>query len=353
MQGAIVGRTPGSAADALVGSRGEERVRGDPRGAGGPPHGRWIGLALVLAGCGYIGEPLPPALKRPVIVSDLSAVERGSKIIIQFTIPKITTEDLPMKGNEDVELRIGPPDDPFDMAAWQRTSDRVPVSAKGAAAYVEVPALKWYGKTVDIAVNVHGPTGHSVGWSRMVVVPVVPALPTPEAIEATDAPDAAHLEWHAAAPEFRVFRKLEDEVNFAEIGTSTKPSYKDSMIEYGKTYQYLVQSIEKTGSTYAESEPSRSKTFKPTDKFAPAVPTGLTAVPGTRSIELVWDRNTEKDLASYRVYRDGQLTAANLTAPAYSDREAKQGVKYQYQVSALDNAGNESAKSPAVEGVIP
>jgi fibronectin type 3 domain-containing protein len=67
----------------------------------------------------------------------------------------------------------------------------------------------------------------------------------------------------------------------------------------------------------------------------------------------VWDRNTEKDLASYRVFRDGQMIAANLTAPAYSDREAKQGVKYQYQVSALDNAGNESAKSPVVEGVIP
>ena len=42
----FVGRTPGSAADALVGSSGlddaefvdEERVRGDPRGPGGPPH---------------------------------------------------------------------------------------------------------------------------------------------------------------------------------------------------------------------------------------------------------------------------------------------------------------------------
>ena len=52
-------------------------------------------------------------------------------------------------------------------------------------------------------------------------------------------------------------------------------------------------------------------------------------------------------------FRDGQKIAANLTAPAYSDRDVKQGVKYQYQVSALDNAGNESAKSPVAEGVIP
>jgi hypothetical protein len=312
----------------------------------------WPAL-LRLTGCGYIGEPLPPALKRPVVVTDLAAVERGSKIIIQFTIPKVTTEDLPIAGNADIELRIGPPNDPFDMATWQRTSDRVSVSPKGSAAYVEVPAAKWYSKTVDIAVNVHGPTGHSAGWSAFVVVPVVAVLPKPEAIVATNAPDAIHLEWHAAAPEFRVFRKLEDEVNWNQIGTSNKPSYTDGTIDYGKTYQYLVQSIEKTGVTYAESEPSGATTFKPVDTFPPAVPAGLTAVPGTRSIELVWDRNTEKDLAGYRVYRGGQLIATGLTAPAYSDRDAKQGVKYQYQVSALDNAGNESAKSPVAEGTIP
>ena len=308
---------------------------------------------MLLAGCGYIGEPLPPALKRPVVVTDLAAVERGSKIVIQFTIPQVTTEDLPIAGHADIELRVGPPGDPFDMPTWQRTSDRVPVSPKGSGAYVEVPAAKWYGKTVDIAVNVHGPTGHSAGWSAFVIVPVVPALPKPEAIVATDMPDAVHLEWHAAAPEFRILRKPEDEVNWNQIGSSNKPSYTDGTIEYGKTYQYLVQSIEKTGTTYAESEPSDATTFKPIDTFAPAVPAGLTPVPGTRSIELVWDRNTEKDLASYRVYRDGQLIATGLTAPAYSDRDAKQGVKYRYQVSALDNAGNESGKSPVAEGTIP
>lgn len=287
-----------------------------------------------------------------MLVTDLAAVQRGSKLIIKFTIPRTTTEDLPLRGNEDVELRVGPEAD--SQADWVKTSDRERVRAAGDEAQVEVPAAKWYNKTVDIAVNVHGPTGHSLGWSRFVTVPVVPALPKPESLVASNAPDAVHLEWHAGAPEFRIFRKLPDQTDWGpEIGTSKQPSYTDSTIEYGKSYDYMVQSIEKNGATYTESELSEPISFKPIDKFPPAVPTGLSAVPGSRSIELVWERNTEKDFAGYRVYRDGKMIAQGLTGPVFSDRDVKPGTKYRYEVSALDNAGNESAKSAPAEAVIP
>jgi hypothetical protein len=307
-------------------------------------------LALVTAGCGYIGDPLPPALRRPVGVTDLAAVQHGSNIIITFTIPKTTTEDLPLKGNEDVELRVGPAG--TQSAVWQHASERARVTVTGASAHAEVPAARWYGMSVDIAVNVHGPTGNSVGWSFPVTLDIVPALPKPEVLTATDAPDAVSLAWHAGAPEFRVFRKLAEDTSWAQIATSRKPSYTDNTIEYGKSYEYMVQAIDKAGTGYAESETSDPKSFKPTDKFAPAVPEGLSAVPGSRSIELVWERSTEKDFASYRVFRGGQQIAEGVTAPSYSDRDVKPGTRYEYRVSALDNAGNESAKSAAVEAVI-
>lgn len=308
--------------------------------------------ACLLAGCGYIGDPQPPALRRPMLVTDLAAVQRGSNLIIKFTIPRTTTEDLPLRGNEDVELRVGPEAD--NQADWVKTSERERFRAAGDEALVEVPAAKWYNKTVDIAVNVHGPTGHSLGWSRFVTIPVVPALPKPESLVASNAPDAVHLEWHAGAPEFRIFRKLPDQTDWGpQIGTSMQPSYTDSTIEYGKSYDYMVQSIEKNGATYTESELSEPISFKPIDKFPPAVPTGLSAVPGSRSIELVWERNTEKDFAGYRVYRDGKMIAQGLTGPVFSDRDVKPGTKYRYEVSALDNAGNESAKSAPAEAVIP
>jgi hypothetical protein len=302
-----------------------------------------LGLAACLANCGYVGEPLPPALKLPVRVTDLAAVERGSKIVITFTVPKVTTENLPIKGEPELELRIGPYVMPFQTDEWLRQSEVVPASGGKA----EVPASKYYGKSIVIGLNAHAPSGRTAGWSNFQILDVVPALPTPEAIEVSNAPDAVHLEWHAAAPEFRIFR------DGAQIGTSMKPNYTDNTIEYGKSYLYSVQAFEKTNNGSAESEISGVVTFKPEDRFAPAVPAGVSAVPGARTIDLVWERNTEKDFASYRVYRDGRKIAEGLTAPAYSDRDVQAGTKYRYEVSAVDTVGNESAKSPAVDAVIP
>jgi hypothetical protein len=314
-----------------------------------------VAAGFGLTGCGYIGDTQPPALSRPELVRDLAAIERGSNIVIQFTIPKVTTEGLTIKSpkERDIELRVGPPPDPFNLDTWERTSDRVPVAQDKPLAHVEVPTSKYYDKTVDIAVSVHGPGGRTLGWSMFIILPVVPAVPTPENLTPSDAPDAIRLEWRAMAPEFRIFRKLPTEVNWMQIATSASPSYTDGMIDYGKTYQYMVQSIRKVDNTYAESELSDATTFMPADKFAPAVPTGVSAVPGTRSIELVWNRSSEKDFAGYRIYRDGKKIADNVTAPSYSDRDVQPRMKYSYQVSAVDTAGNESAKSPSTDAVIP
>jgi hypothetical protein len=309
---------------------------------------------LTLAGCGYRGEPLPPALKRPVRVVDLSAVEHGSKIVIRFTVPKLTTENLPIQGMPDIDLRVGPAPDPFVLPEWERTAERVPVHENaGASARVEVDAAKFVGRNVYMAVDMRGPRGRTAGSSNFVILPVVRPLEAPEAFVAKDAPDAVDLGWRAAAPEFRIYRKLQGEQDLMQVGTSTTQSYLDKTIEYGKTYSWYVQAIQKTGDTYAESELSGIAAFKPVDKFPPAVPSGVLPVPGTQSIELVWQPNAEKDFSRYRVYRDGQKIADDVTAPAYSDRTVKQGMKYSYQVSSVDTAGNESEKSPPVESALP
>jgi hypothetical protein len=97
------------------------------------------------------------------------------------------------------------------------------------------------------------------------------------------------------------------------------------------------------------------------DVFPPAIPQGLIAagfpVEGSDSIavDLVWQPNTETDLAGYNVYRqagDGavvKLTAKPVALPGFHDATAAHGVSYRYTVTAVDAKGNESAASAAAE----
>lgn len=92
----------------------------------------------------------------------------------------------------------------------------------------------------------------------------------------------------------------------------------------------------------------------------PPIPTGLAdiatrvGVPPTQSMEirLTWDLTTVSDLLGYRVYRDGALmTPTELVDPTWIDAAVWDGV-WQYQVSAVDVAGNESPLSDIHERIV-
>lgn len=97
----------------------------------------------------------------------------------------------------------------------------------------------------------------------------------------------------------------------------------------------------------------------PPDTTPPAAPTGLSATASDDGIALDWADNGEADLAGYRVYRSGNasgpffpLTAAPVTSSQYFDAQAPAGVSY-YQVTAVDQDGNESDPSATVDAERP
>ena len=185
-----------------------------------------------------MGEPLPPALNRPERVLDLSALEHGANIIVQFTIPTITTEGLPVKDKDrDIELRVGPPPDPFNMDTWHLTADRIPVvvtDARAKIARVSPITMKYYGRTVDIAVNVYGP-GHSAVGPCLRLCKSFRNFPRP-GFDRIGCARRRPARMARGRARFRVFRKLVSDINWTLLGTSTKPSYTDNMIDYDKTY---------------------------------------------------------------------------------------------------------------------
>ncbi|MCL5746575.1 MAG: hypothetical protein M1541_22035, partial [Acidobacteria bacterium] len=185
-------------------------------------------------------------------------------------------------------------------------------------------------------------------------LPVVAPLSVPAGIQAASVAEGVRLVWKGTAPSYRIFRRLDSEKTFSPVADVDKTEWVDTAAEFGKPFHYELQAFQKTGETSeALSEISPVFSIIPADTFPPAVPAGLTAVPSTSSIELLWDRNTEPDLAGYRIYRDSKRIGETGETPSYGDHDIQSGKQYRYAVSAVDKAGNESEPCAPIEITAP
>jgi len=315
--------------------------------------------ALLTTGCGYTGEPMPPLANIPTRVNDLAAIQRGSRIMAQFTVPARTTEDKAIKTPLQLDLRIGTAEPPFNQEVWASHATPVPAGPvdNGVARY-QIPAAAWTGKEVTLAVRVLSARGKTLGWSNFVNLPVVAPPERPAEVHAVATAGGVRLTWRARGDSFRIYRRTGSDA-FAPVASVPQPSWTDSGAEFGKHYVYQVQTIVKLpNNTEAESDVSEEAGITPVDVFPPAVPAGLNAASAPNSIELSWEGDTEPDLAGYYVYRAtgaGPFEKAGemVLIPSYSDRAVEHGKTYRYAVSAIDKSGNESARSAPVEATLP
>ena len=310
--------------------------------------------ATLCSSCGYVGEPLPPALHIPQRVADVSAVERGGQIFVQFTLPTETTESLDIRKPVQIELGVGPAGQPFDLKTWvaeAKIITDIPAD-KGGVKY-HLPADEWIGKDIVLAVRIFGANGRTAGWSNLVTLSVVPPLAAPDHLQATDVRVGVRLTWQGDAPRYRIYRRAGEEPKAQAIGETEMPEYTDNTTVYGTPYNYSVEAFRTGGDIHVVSDLPADVTIVTHDTYAPPAPSGVVAVPSIGSIELMWDRSVAPDLAGYRVYRalgDGpfEKLADTREAPSYSDRAAAAGKSYRYAIAAFDQSGNESEKSAPV-----
>jgi predicted phage tail protein len=307
----------------------------------------------ILSGCGYVGDPKPPALEIPARILDLRAVEYGDQILTQFTIPALTTEGLAVMGLRAVELRI--------QSDGNEKTLNVPNKAPGPITY-QVPVQEWIGKQVRLTVRAIGRKGKASEWSNEVAFPVIAPLPAPTALRVENAPKGVRLSWQGSATSYRVLRSLVSAGSSDASAAGQRPArvadasaleYTDETVELGLRYRYMLQALD---GDFHQSAVTEAVEITPKDEFPPAVPSGLTAVAGVNSIELAWDRNTEDDFAGYSIYRspeggDFEKIAGPIDAPAFSDRAVEPGKRYRYVVTSVDTTGNESARSMQVEAL--
>jgi hypothetical protein len=87
----------------------------------------------------------------------------------------------------------------------------------------------------------------------------------------------------------------------------------------------------------------------PPDSTPPSQPQNLDAeAVGEFQIDLDWDESSdpESGIAHYKIYRDG-LEAGQSSGSSYQDQGLQENTSYIYEVSAVNRAGLESAKSDA------
>ena len=363
-----------------------------------------IFVALLVAGCGVPGEPVPPSPPIPLAVSDLTATQLGDGVLLTFTLPSKSTRSEKLTTTPTLEILRGSvrPDGLPDLRSL-RVVDTVPGSVLGG--YLQggkVQFLERYapeevhgrpGQTAIFSVRTRVSERKASTNSNVVVLSLFPVPAEINTLQAKATEKSIDLTWTAPTQtsageplsgevSFFIYRGEIDPASQAaaekdlhaatwkapllQIGTSTTPEYKDTGFDWGKTYVYSVRSAIRANGTLLQSGDSRPKLLTPKDIFPPAAPQDLVSAvlpgdkPGTSFVDLSWAINLETDLGGYRVYRSerenerGQLLTPNLLpSPAYRDGAVISGARYWYTVTGVDQAGNESAPSAALLVEIP
>jgi hypothetical protein len=347
-------------------------------------------LLSLTIGCASPGNPRPPSLNLPEVVTDLTARRIGDQVELHWTTPSRTTDGVDIKGALTAELCHQ-----TDPAADCSPTKRIAVTPGASQATDTLPPSLITDPTTLLSYHVQilNAAGRSAGRSAPAFVAAGTAPPPVQQLRVTPTRDGAILQWqsqpttsavellrtlpNAPKPAAPSPAKPKSPVQLAapnpnEVRLQT-PNNKpdaggtiDRTARRGETYTYTAQRI-RTVTLDGHSLELRSPVSSPVtrllnDTFPPQTPTGLAAVPSgsDASIDLSWQADTETDLAGYHVYRQElsttnqplgslqRLTQTPLPGPAFHDASAVTGHHYAYRVTAIDATGNESPPSAPV-----
>ena len=241
-------------------------------------------------------------------------------------------------------------------AAKKKTPERAATPIDPARTQVVLPTSPAVvaGIKVADAVRVYVLRGVTHGGrggppSARLQVPLGPGPQAPGGVVARNTEKAVILEWlpavaalGASAPTYNVYRP-----DFPEQPLNPKPlgdiSYEYSSADSGVEACFGIRSVDAAGAALVESPMSDLACVTPKDIFPPAPPKGLAATPTPGAVQLIWDANTEADLAGYIVLRATlpdekllPLTPAPIRDTVYRDSSVTAGAEYVYVVVAVD-----------------
>ena len=360
---------------------------------------------VLLAGCGAPGEPVERKAPIPTAIPDLAATQQGDNVILTFTLPKESIEGRELKQPPAIEIFRDfqkNPASPAPTSVPANPTLLVTIPSAMVARFDTRRQIRYEDALKPEDFTQH-PDTQAVYTVRTRTSPkkvsansnaaILRVAPSPEPIADLKA-EITHqgviLAWTppqktAVGPappiaSYRIFRREMSQaiapVNGPQpprspnstvlIGESAAPPFRDTQIQFGKTYRYSVRSVAQYPDLQIESPDSPVIEVTPLDTFPPAAPQGLVVVlvpaQGSASayLDLSWSISAENDIAGYNIYRSEQEGVAGqkqdpevLRAPAFLDMNVVPGHRYFYTVTAVDRVGNESTASAATSGEVP
>jgi hypothetical protein len=346
-------------------------------------------LARTLTGCGSPAAPEPPSLNLPVPVANLSAARIGNTVHLTWTNPKRTTDRVALRhpvsaavcratenaactdvGTLDVAPgAAGNYADtlPSDLAQNPDRILRYEVFLRNHAGKSAGPSNAAYSAAGRSPAAVTGltaqmrPEGVLLGWTpisdsgRAVVIRIERVqLTLPAATEARRSPLAP-----APPPAAQMLA--------VHTQDGVDPGHAiDTSALFNQRYRYTLERVTTLTpdgqSVEIQGPPSEPIEVLTKDTFPPAVPQGLVAVADSAAgaIDLSWMPDSDPDLAAYHIYRrdlQGGVLARQIASvgveTSFRDTAVEAGHTYAYSVSAMDQTGNPSNRSPEVNETLP
>lgn len=123
-------------------------------------------------------------------------------------------------------------------------------------------------------------------------------------------------------------------------------------LDAGETYYLAMLTFDAAGNF---SEVSNIVSAKTIDNIPPKIPSGLQIYPFSNGLKIKWSKNTERDLAGYKLYykQEQSYWQEKVLGPKEDDfdlKDLENGYTYFVALLAFDNSGNESAKTNEISG---
>ncbi|MEY4095826.1 MAG: hypothetical protein RLZZ53_3025 [Acidobacteriota bacterium] len=333
--------------------------------------------------------PLPPGVDQGITVSVKDTLTAEARVAITLPVDK--------KAPKPVELAVetepfGPLVAPPETQLPRRHYFVVGVSARGRESTPSTPVsvpLEPVSSAPGAPVITHTATDLTITWqpapdARTATVQPPPTVkPVPAAADGTPANltppappplpplQAKSLGFNTQATTYHLYDVTPTNASPGAAGQLSVPApapltpqpladpeFVIKPVAFGIERCFQVRPVDQVFGVAVIGPASPTSCVTPKDTFPPLAPQSLAAIAGSGVINLIWDANSESDLAGYIVLRGeapGDTLQAITTEPvavtSYRDETVRPGVRYVYAVLAVDRAvpQNVSAQSNRAE----